>query len=347
VAQPFNPGTGAFDATPVHVAEQVLFDPSTWRGAFSAAGESTLAYVTGGAAANQLTWYDRSGKVVGATAEKTYNFNHVRLSPDGLKVAGDPGESLNDIWVYDVARNVGTRLTFEGSQDAPIWSPDGKWIAHNRLENGHFNIYRKPANGMGQAELLLEGDQKNVTNWPTDWSPDGKSLLYAVGDLVGAAQIWELPLTGNERKPRPLMPSSFMTLEARFSPDGRWIAYTSNESGRFEVYVIPSSIRGGKWQISISGGDKPVWRRDGKELFYLTSDSNLMSVSISLGATSVEVGAAHRLFTLAGTVTGGIGGLQFPYDVTPDGKRFVIVTAEQTKIQPITLVTNWTAELKK
>jgi Tol biopolymer transport system component len=162
-------------------------------------------------------------------------------------------DGKENIWTYDVQRQVSTRLTFgPGNLTAPVWSPDGKWIAYNNLENGHLNIYRKPANGMGQQSLLLEGNATNVQNSPNDWSPDGKSLIYVVGDMVGAAQLWELPLTGDERKPRPLAPSNFIMMEATFSPDSRWIAYTSNESGRFEVYVIPSSGSGGKWQISTS-----------------------------------------------------------------------------------------------
>ncbi len=230
--------------------------------------------------------------------------------------------------------------------NAPVWSPDGKWIAFNHLQNGYLNIYRKPTNGMGQAELLLEGDEKNVQNWPSDWSPDGKSLLYAVGDLVGAAQLWELPLTGDDRKPRHLLPSGFITMEGRYSPDGRWIAYTSNESGRFEVYVIPSVGTGGKWQLSSAGGQQPLWRRDGKELFYVGLDDTLMSVPIALKSDSVQADAARPLFPLGNSIL-SVNGLVAPYDVTPDGKKFLVITAEQGKSFPINLVTNWTTALQK
>jgi eukaryotic-like serine/threonine-protein kinase len=347
MAQPFNPKTGSLKGIPASIAEQVLFDPGTWRAALSATEGGVLAHLSGGAAANQLTWYDRSGKIVGLAADKTLNLNHIRSSPDGLKIAGDPGESLNDIWIFDVARNASTRLTFgPGPVTAPVWSPDGKWIAYNNLQNGHLNIYRRPTNGTGQAELLLEGDDKNVQNWPTDWSPDGKSLLYAIGDLVGAAQLWELPLTGNDRKPRHLMPSGFITMEGRYSPDGRWIAYASNESGKFEVYVIPSSGNGGKWQISSGGGQQPLWRRDGKEFFYLSLDDKVMSVQIRLNADSVQADAARPLFSLVTSILPA-SGLVAPYDVTADGKRFVVVTIEQGKSFPINLVTNWTAALQK
>jgi len=297
MAQPFNSRTGLLEGTPAPIGDQVLVDPGTWRLAASGTEGGLLAYVSGGAAANQLTWYDRAGKAT-SLAGKLLNLNHVRLSPDGSKVAADLGESLSDIWLYDLRRGVSTRFTFGPSNSvAPVWSPDGRWIAYTLVERGHQNIYRKPASGTGQAELLLEGDDKHVQNWPTDWSPDGGTLLfYTIGNLVSSAQLWELPLNNNDRKPTPLLPSGFLMMEARFSPDGRWIAYASNESGRFEIYVIPASGTGGKWQISSSGGQQPLWRRDGKELFYLSSDDNLMSVPIKLRPDSVQADALIRCF---------------------------------------------------
>ena len=346
MAQPFDPRTGSLEGRPAPVAEQVLLDPGTWRLAVSGTENGLLAYDSGGAATNQLTWYDRSGKAL-SLAGRILNLNHVRISPDGSKIAADLGESLSDVWTYDVQRGVSTRFTFgPSSSSSAVWSPDGKWIAYGVLEHGHLNIYRKPSSGMGQAELLLEGDDKRVQNWPTDWSPDGKTLLYTVGNLVSSAQIWQLPLTGDDRKPRPVMPSGFMMMESRFSPDGRWIAYASNESGKFEVYVIPASGNGGKWQISNAGGQQPLWRKDGKELFYLNSDDNLMSVSIKLGADSVQADAPNSLFSLAKSIL-SVNGLVAPYDVTSDGNRFIVVTVEQGKSFPINLVTNWTAALQK
>jgi serine/threonine protein kinase/Tol biopolymer transport system component len=345
-AQPFNSKTSSLEGSPVPIAEQVLLDPGTWRATISATEGGLLAYLSGGAGANQLTWYDRSGKNIGMAGDKTLNLNHVRISPDGLKIAADLGESLSDIWIFDVQRAVSTRFTFGPSNStSPVWSKDGKWIVYNNIERGNLNIYRKSASGMGQAELLFEGNN-GVENWPSDLSPDGSRLLYAVGDLVGAAQLWELPLSGNDRKPRPILPSGFITMEARYSPDGRWIAYTSNESGKFEVYVIPSNGSGGKWQISSGGGQQPLWRRDGKELFYLSSEDKLMSVPIKLNSDSVQADAARPLFSLANSIL-SVNGLVAPYDVSPDGKRFVVVTIEQGKSFPINLVTNWTAALQK
>jgi len=335
MAQPFNPKTGSLEGAPAPIAEQILLDAGTWRAALTSTEGGLLAYLSGGAAANQLTWYDRSGKNIGLAGDKTLNLNHVRISPDGLKIAAELGESLTDIWIYDAQRGVSTRFTFGPSSSiSPVWSRDGKWIVYGSLY-AHINIYRKSASGVGQAELLLEGSEKSVQNWPSDLSPDGRFLLYAAGDLVGAAQLWELPLSGDDRKPKPLMPSGFITMEARYSPDGHWIAYTSNESGKFEVYVMPSGGSAGKWQISSGGGQQPLWRRDAKELFYLSSDGKLISVPIKLNADSVQADAVRPLFSLANSIL-SVNGLVAPYDVTADGKRFVVVTIEQGRAFQLT-----------
>ena len=346
MAQLFNSRTGSLEGAPAQVAEQVLIDPGTWRLAASGTEGGLIAYLSGGAAASQLSWYDRSGKASG-WAGKILNLNHLRVSPDGSKIAADLGESLSDLWIYDVQRGVPTRFTFGPSSSvSPVWSPDGKWIAYSSLQGGYVNVYRKPASGMGQSELLFQGDDQHAQNWASDWSPDGRTLLYVTGNLVSTAQLWQLPLTGDDRKPKPLVPSAFVTTSPRYSPDGRWIAYACNESGRFEVYVIPSSGSGGKWQISTGGGQLPIWRHDGKELFYLSMDDNLMTVSIKLNGDSVEADAPHRLFPLANAIQ-SVSGLVAPYDVTPDGKRFILSTVEQDKSFPINLVTNWTAAVQK
>jgi len=168
--------------------------------------------------------------------------------------------------------------------------------------------------------------------------------LFGVGDLSSTGKIWLLPLAG-DRKPVPVMQNTFETTSARFSPDGHWLAYSSNESGRQEVYVMPLGSGTGKWQVSSAGGVQPVWRRDGKELFYWSADNTLMSVPIALKPGVAEVGHVHPLFRFNNPV--GIVGVVSPYDVTADGQRFVLITMPQQASKPITLVTNWTAELKK
>jgi len=287
-------------------------------------------------------WYDRSGKLIGPAGDKAFNLLSVRLSPDGFRLASEAGESQSEIWIYDRNRSVNTRLTFGPSQNSsPIWSPDGQWIAYAgvRTKNG---LFRKPANGMGQEEMLLEGD--SASRNPFDWSPDGKFLLFGTGDGTAVGQTWVLPLTG-DRKPVPLTQNTYVTNSARFSPDGNWVAYGSNESARFEVYVMPFDGGTGKWQISTQGGIQPIFRRDGKELFYWSPDNTLISVPITLKPQGVEVGAAHPLFRFNNPL--GTVGIVSPYDTSADGQRFVLITTPEQSPRPITLVTNWTAELKK
>jgi len=341
MAQTFDPQAGTLQGEAKRLAEDVLVDQTTWRAQFDASDNGVLVYAPGGLTPWQAMWYDRSGKQIGAAGEKVFNLISLRLSPEGKRLATEAGESQSEIWIYDRGRAVNTRLTFGPSQNSsPVWSPDGRWIAYAgvRSKNG---LYRKPANGMGQEETLLEGDAAQKT--PFDWSPDGKSLLFGVGDGTVKGQVWVLPLA-RDRKPVPLTQDTYVTNSARFAPDGHWVAYTSNESGRFEVYVMPFGGGTGKWQISSQGGVQPVWRHDGKELFYWSADNTLISVPIMLNPGGVQVGAAQPLFRFNNPV--GLVGIVSPYDVASDGQRFVLITTPQQMPRPVTLVTNWTADLR-
>jgi Tol biopolymer transport system component len=341
VAQPFDLNTGTLQGEAERLSDDVLQDQTTWRAQFDVSGTAVLTYVSGGLTPWQAMWYDRTGKLIGPASEKAINLLSVRLSPDGSRLASEAGESQSEIWIYDRNRSVNTRLTFGPSQNsAPVWSPDGQWVAYVgvRTKNG---LFRKPANGMGQEEMLLEGDPASRN--PFDWSPDGKSMLFGVGDGTAKSQIFVLPITG-DRKPVPLTQDTYVTNSARFSPDGHWVAYASNESGRFEVYVMPFAGGTGKWQVSTQGGIQPIFRHDGKELFYWSPDNTLISVPITLKPNGVEVGAAHPLFRFNNSL--GTVGITSPYDVSPDGQRFVLITTPEQTPRPITLVTNWTAELK-
>jgi Tol biopolymer transport system component/predicted Ser/Thr protein kinase len=341
MAQPFDPTTGVLQGEAERLAEDVLVDGTVWRAQFDASSSGLLAYASGGMMPWQAMWYDRSGKQLGAAGDKVSNLLSVRLSPDGSRLATEAGDSNSDVWIYDRKRQVNTRLTFgPGASSSPVWSPDGQWIAYVGVR-GKNSLYRKPANGMGQEELLLQGD--STARNPFDWSPDGKSLLFGVGDSTSKGQIWVLPLAG-DRKPVPVTQDTFVAASAKFSPDGHWVVYSSNESGRQEVYVMPSGGGAGKWQISSAGGVQPVWRRDGKELFYWSAENTLISVPITLKPGIIEVGAAHSLFRFNNPV--GIVGVVSPYDVTADGQRFVLITMPEQAAKPITLVSNWTAELK-
>jgi Tol biopolymer transport system component len=342
VAQPFDVETGKLQGEAERVADDVLADETVWRAQFDASSSGVLAYASGGLTPWQAMWFDRSGKQVAPASEKVFNLLSLRLSPDGNQLATEAGESDSEIWIYDLKRQVNTRLTFgPGSSSSPVWSRDGQWVAYVGVR-GKNSLYRKPSNGTGQEELLFEGDA--TARNPFDWSADGKTLLFGVGDYTAKGQLWALPLTG-DRKPVALTQNTFVTNSARFSPDGHWIAYTSNESGRFEVYVMPFGGGAGKWQISSQGGLQPVWRRDGKELYYWSADNTLMAVPVSLNPTGVQVGARQTLFRFNNPV--GIVGIVSPYDVSADGQRIVLITTPQQTPRPITLVTNWTAELKR
>ena len=342
MAQFMDPETGELRGQAERVAEDVLVDGTIWRAGFDASGAGLLAYAAGGQIPAQAAWYDRSGKELGTVGEKVFNLNSVRLSPDGTRLATEAGDANSEIWINELKRQVNTRLTFgSGASSTPVWSPDGRWIAYIGVR-GRNNLYRKATNGMGQEEVLLEGD--NLNRAPSDWSPDGKSLLFGTGDFASSGQIWLLPLEG-DRKPVSLVQGNFVAANARFSPDGHWVAYNSTESGRPEVYVMPFGSGAGKWQVSGAGGVLPVWRHDGKELFYWSLDNNLVSVPVQLKKDAVEVGAPHTMFRLRNPQ--GNVGLISPYDVTGDGQRFVVIETPQLASKPITLVTNWTAELKQ
>ena len=342
MAQSMDPETGNLRGQAERVAEDVLVDGTIWRAGFDASGPGLLAYASGGLIPVEAAWYDSTGKKLGTASEKVFNLNSVRLSPDGTRLATEAGDANSEIWINELNRQVNARLTFgSGASSTPVWSPDGRWIAYGGTR-GENNLYRKASNGMGEEELLLAGDGMN--RLPSDWSPDGKSLLFGVGDFASSGQIWMLPLEG-DRKPVPVVQGNFVAASARFSPDGHWLAYNSTESGRPEVYVMPFGSGAGKWQVSGAGGALPVWRHDGKQLFYWSLDNTLVSVPIQVKIDGIEVGTPHALFRLRSPL--GNVGLISPYDVTADGQRFIVIETPEQASKPITLVTNWTSELKQ
>jgi Tol biopolymer transport system component len=285
--------------------------------------------------------FDRSGKRLGVVGEAA-DYSNPALSRDDTKLAIDIRDAktrTRDIWIFDLVRGKRTRLTFDPAEDVnPIWSSDGTRIAFISDRSGQRNIYWKAADGSGSEELLVGGKegQENVE----DWSQDGKDLIYNV--LVPAgAHLYVLPLA--DRKPIPFLNSEFRTEEGQFSPNSRWVAYRSTESGRPEIYVqgftLDSSQARGKWQVSVDGGELPRWRRDGKELFFHFGDG-YFAVDVKTDGSPFQAGIPKFLFAIP-TVSTSVGGGS-PFVVTKDGQRLlVLATIEKTANAPLEVLVNW------
>jgi len=311
-------------------------------GAFTASANGILAFRSGDeASARELIWMDRTGKRLGTASGKPGDFRTISISPDEKTVAlqiGDP-TSHSDIWLQDLERGVLSRFTFgPGVSRNATWSPDGSRLIFALLASDAFSadIYQKAAGGNGQEELLVHS---GINGYPSDWSQDGKWIVYQQTVQKTGTDLWLLPLDG-DRKPVPYLQTPFNEQNARFSPDGKWMAYQSNESGRFQIYVQSVPASGTKYQISASGGTGPQWRRDGKELFYISTDRKLMAVPMKLGAT-VEAGTPQALFPLPPTGNNVYAPLR-------DGQRFLVTVAaggDAAAIPATTVVTNWERSL--
>jgi Tol biopolymer transport system component len=341
MAQPFDVSALQFTGDPVAVIENVGFNSSTGRAQLSVSDNGTLVYRLSSMSERQLTWFDRQGKEISKVGPPGV-YEDVVLSPDGKRAAVSRTVDSNvDIWTIDLERGLPTRFTFSAAvEDDPAWSPDGRYIIFTSpKERDTRTIYRKIASGAGNEELVSDAP---TANRGLDWSSDGKNILYTLLGEKGSDDLWVLPLEG-EKKPHVMLQSEFYEDHGHFSPDGRFFAYVSNESGRGEVYVQTFPLAGGKWQISTSGGDQPHWRRDGKELYYIAPDKKLMAVSVKLGDT-LESGAAIPLFQTQVSHFASTN----RYDVTADGQRFLVNSpVETTKEAPFTVILNWTSTLKK
>ncbi len=357
VAQPFDPGKGQLTGRAVPIAEQV------GRGAFfshfDVSDNGVLVYepATGAPTATQLAWFDRSGKKLGNIGVPAIHYD-IRLSPDTGRLASSVGDPRSELWVDDLGRGVRMRLTFDPETDKgiPVWSPDGSQILYSTLRGSmaRTGIYRKAANGAGPEELLVAADRPDREAWATDWSRDGRFALFARGDMrnFSEADIWVLPFVA-AMKPSLFLHAAAAAFDGHFSPDGRWVAYTSSESGRGEVYVAPFDaaklLKGantdgtpaGKWQISSEGGKVPRWRGDGKELFYLGPGNTMMAVEVEGKGTGFEVGHSRSLFAAP------VSPFSLTYDVAPDGKRFVMGVVPEEENVPLKVLFNWTTKLKR
>jgi Tol biopolymer transport system component len=277
-------------------------------------------------------------------------YNEIELSPDGKKAAVTVGNPMGVIWIYDLERSTRTRFTFGNDDtDSPVWSHDGKQIAYLAAEPGgkRYDVMVKAADGSGEAKLLMPvdiaagGAQQGL--W--DWSPDGRYLLYASGTwgTGSGMHIWALPLSGG--KPLAYAAGAGDQSFAQFSPDGRWVAYQSTEAGVVEIYVAPFPWTGAKWQLSSSNGIVPRWSRDGKEVVFQALGSNeTFAAQLDGHGSSIAVGEIRVLFE-ATDLSPNTAARQ--YDVTRDGQRFLEITTGDTGRLPLTIIQNWTAELKK
>jgi Tol biopolymer transport system component len=335
---------GMLTGDPVTVADRVSYDAGFNLGDFSVSAVGRLAYRAGGSERRQLTWFDRTGKVMGVAGEPDANGLVLSaLSPDGRRIAVNRTvQSNQDIWVIDVQRGGATRFTFDPAVDNfGVWSPDGTRIAFSSSRKGIFDLFLKPSSGAGAEELVLASP---FTKIPTGWSLDGRFLLYQHGDPQNGWDLAALPMMG-DRKPIVVVSTPFEERGGQFSPDGRWVAYQSNESGRFEIYVQPFPGPGGKWQVSTSGGTDARWRTDGKELFFLAPDAKLMAVPVRASASTFDAGSPAALFQTR-TVGGGIADLTAQYAVSRDGRFLFNVPDDTSTAAPITVVLNWTPGLK-
>jgi Tol biopolymer transport system component len=339
MAQPFDAAKGTLTGQAFPITEDAGFDQTYSFGLYSASTTGVLALGMGsGSTGNrQLLWFDRSGKQLekAGTPGSVFDFC---LSPDEKRVVFrriDPLTRNNDLWILDLQRQTESRFTFSSAvDDDPIWSSDGTRVYYDSNPEGAANLYQKVGTGAGNEELLLKsGDGK----FPMDCSPDGRYLLFQVAGQKTKEDLWILP-TGGDRKPYPYVQSTASEYSGHFSPDGRWIAYSSDESGKYEVYVQAFPLTQGKWQVSISGGAAPLWSKDGKELFYLAPDKKLMVVSVTGKGTSFEQGIPKPLFDADVDVFAAAA----RYAVSRDGKRFLVNSSvEGSSAKPIMVALDW------
>ncbi|MEE9231013.1 MAG: protein kinase [Acidobacteriota bacterium] len=327
------------EGSTIPVLEGISQDSARGAAHFTVSDDGTLLYVSGAPAGESvMVWLDRRG-VSQPLADVRRDFVTLRISPDGQKVATTIRSADDAVWVYDISRGALSRLTFEGENFGAIWSADGERVAFSSDRAGAFNLFWKFADGSGVAERLLASEHDQI---PSAWSPDGRTLVFTELHPVTGTDIWFLDLEG-DRRPRPFLQTRFSEEGAVFSPDGDWLAYVTDESGRGEVYVQSYSNSHGKWQVSTEGGHEPVWARSGRELFY-HNDGKMMMVSVQT-TPAFSAGKPVQLFE-----TTWIGSYGFStFDVAPDGEHFAMADRRAGKdaSPQLNIVLNWFEELKR
>jgi len=338
-AQGFDLSKFQLRGEPTPILTEIQYLPRIGRAVFASTENGLLVAQTGGdSGVSQMLWFDRKGEQV-AVASKPGVYGNVSLSPNGKVVASDGLDSASqntDIWTFDLASGAAKRLTFDPAIDSsPVWSPDSRRLIFTSDRGQRFNLYMKDATGAEEEKLI---PQDGPDRFPTDWSLDGKYVIYERGQ-----ELWFLQMP--ELKPALYLKSNATLRAARFSPDGKWVAYSSNESGRREIYVASFPDTHGKWQVSNAGGEQPRWRGDGKELYYLALDGKIMAVPVTTGS-NFDAGPPAALFQanpreLVATSE------EFSYDVAKDGQKFLIDTQLKTSLTPMSVVLNWTGKMEK
>ena len=356
VAQPFDAGRLQTTGDAVPVAEGVRVNPANGRAAFAASSTGVLVYRTGTSTLPvQLTWFDRTGRETGKVGQ-VKDYRTFDLSPDGKRIAAHIHEPLGassagggGLWLLDPTRGTESRFTFSGAHDTdPRWSPDGSRVVFTSSRPGERpNLYVKLAGGATPEELALKNDAGKSAH---SWSTDGRFIVY---DTIAAggttSDVWVLPIAA-DRKPFPFVSTPAREGQGVLSPDGKWMAYTSNESGQFDIYVQPFPATGGKWLVSTGGGVEPRWRGDGKELYYVsTAAQKMMAVDVKTEGAMFMASVPHTLFSVPGIRTGGPEtGYAGSYSVSKDGQKFLVAIQPIAGVSnPLSMVLNWTAMLKK
>jgi Tol biopolymer transport system component len=349
VAQPFDVHKAELGGQPTPLPDHPALVGPNSAAMFSASDTGLLVYYPNvfGSLGWDLTWHDRSGKRLGSIGQDFFALPSI--SPDATKVAAgvfDPTWWTPDLWIIDLARRTKTRFTFgPGSSGGAVWQPDGQAIIYGRSTSGTIHIYRKELNGKNPEPLL---ETNGVNESPRSVCHDSRYLAYSREGRTPQArsEVWILPLFG-DRKPFPLVQSEFDSTEAAFSPDCKWLAFRSTDPGQPEVYVTSFPDGGRKYQVSTGGGVTPYWRADGKEMFFFDPQTaNIMAVNVEESGGKLQLGTPHALFQAP-----GIGYRLGIFAASPDGQRFLVngdpPTMSAVSAVPLTLVSNWLAQLKK
>jgi Tol biopolymer transport system component len=351
MAQPFETESGQLRGAPLPLVEDVKLSTTGATGAtasFSVSDNGVLAYQAAVRPASQPFLFDRTGRQLAALADPA-DYAEVALSPDGTRLAvsaADPARSTYDLWVYEMAGGRRQRVTFDPADEfAPVWSPDGTRLLFSSASKDQVNLRIKDVNSAAPPSPL-EVDNVGLGRFASDWSRDGRFVMYIGGGrAIARSDLWVAPVA-RPRDARPLVESTFVGTQGRFAPRAPWLAYASNETGQLEVYVDRFPDLGAKRLISTRGGSYPRWSSDATELFYVSAENALMAVPVKASGDRLDIGVPRRLFAIHPRPRARLDA--YPYDVSPDGQRFVVNTLiDDATSNTITVVLNWMDGLTK